>query len=436
MYGPIKQLLIKHPLSVVSPPPWLRRCLRVTGYCGLTLAVLINILLCFAIDNSPQQVIAQGLNREDIERAKQILHIKPEERDSIKNLSLNAKDLNIAASYLLNHFVENTTAIRFESGRLIFQIAIFVPASPWGRYLDFSFNIRQNQQGLYLKSLKIGEISIPDPMANWLVPFIVHNTVLEQYWQLARQYVQSVNINDQTLDISYLSAIVEQAKQLAVQKHKDYPSLPIYQHQINEIVNQHDPAWRLSLTELLQPLFATAYQRSHANNAIQENRAVIIAVASYVFKGELRRYLPIGLIYNKEYPVFAYKRVDIPQHFIASALLSAVDNILLGQQMGVDKEVGDAQQGSGFSFIDINSDQAGSRFGQLATASAESARRLQKIMAETSSYTDLIPDPQGLDEHMDENSFKTRYNSIDSPAYKQVIQQINDRIAALPLYQH
>ncbi len=416
--------------------PLFKKLIKILLYTLLSIAVLLTILLCFALDNSPQTIIMQGMNREDIQRAKQLLHVAPEDRDSIKTVSLNQKDMNIAASYLLSHFVENTTMIEFLGDRILFQIAIFVPENPWGRYLDFHFVLKQNGDAIIIKSFKIGEISIPDRAANFLIPFIVHHTALNQYWLAITQYVKNIRITPQTLEVSYLGSIVETAKQLAINKHKNYPNLYIYQQQINEIVNQHNPAWRLSLSDLLQPLFLTAYQRSTDENAIQENRAVIIAVASYVYKNELRHYLPLGLVYSKEYLVFAFKRVDIPQHFIASALLTAVDTSLLSQQMGIEKEVGDAQHGSGFSFIDLSADRAGTRFGQLAVASQRQARRLQQIMSEIKDYSAILPDIQDLPEHMDEATFKEKYQNVDSPSYKQMIQLIDSRIAALPLYQN
>lgn len=418
-----------------NTPHWLNKLLGVLLWTIGIIAVILSILFCFAIDDSPQEIIVQGLTRDDIDRAKQLLRIKPEEKDNIKHLSLNAKDLNVATAYLLSHFIENTTAVRFQPDRIWFQIALFVPQSPWGRYLDISFTIRHDQYGIYIKSFKIGEISIPDPAANRILPFVVHHTQLEQYWQLATQYVKNISITENTVEIDYLSAMVEEAKQLAVQKHHDYPSLPFYQQQINEIVSQHDPAWRLSLSELMQPLFKSALARSNESNVIQENKAVILAVASYIFKGELRRFLPLGLIFSKEYQVFAYKRIDVPEHFIASAMVAAVGNGFLSRQLGVDKEVGDAKHGSGFSFVDINSDKSGTLFGQLACASATSAQRIQKIMAEANDYSLFIPDPRGLQEQMDEQSFVEHYASTESDAYKAVIKDIETRIAALEIYQ-
>jgi len=425
--------------AMFAQPPWLKprlkKLFKAALFGLLGIATFLTVILCFALDNSPQDIVLQGMNRDDIQRAKQLLHVEPEERESLKTVSLNQKDLNIAVSYLLNHFVENTSLVLIEPERIFFQIAIFVPENPWGRYLDLHFVLIQTPSTIAIKSFKIGEISIPDRAANILIPLIVHKTGLNQYWLAATHYIKDVHITPQTLEISYLGSIVDAARELAINKHKDYPNLDLYQQQINDIANHHDPAWRLSLSELLQPLFVSALHRSTLETAIRENRTVIIAVASYIYKNDLRKFLPRGLVYNKEYLVFAYKRIDIPQHFIASALLTAVDSSLLSQQMGIDKEVGDSQHGSGFSFIDLTADRAGIRFGQQAIASPQQARKLQENMAVIKDYAAIIPDIAGLPENMDEETFKHNYGNISSPAYQEMIQLIDQRISALAVYQ-
>ena len=403
-------------------------------YAGLVVFILFNVLMLFALDNSPLMKLHEGLNRDDIQRAKQLLQLNPEERDQLKTVTLNQKDINIAVSYLLNHFVENTVQIHVGQNMVFAQIAVFVPQTIWGRYLDFSFKLIQEGKEVRIKSFKIGEISIPDPAANYLIPAIAHSTPLKKYWQLGEDYIKDVRFTSEGLQVSYLGAIVDAAKQLAIQKHREYPNLYLYQQQINEIVSQHDPDWLLSLTDLLQPLFLSAYQRSSEDNAIRENRAVIIAVGSYIYKQELRRYLPLGLVYSKEYAVYAYKRIDIPQHFIASALLATVDSSLLGEQLGVDKELGDAEKGSGFSFIDLTADRAGTRFGQMAIASPKQARELQRIMSQAKDYTVILPEIKGLPEHMDAPTFKNRFGGTGSPLYRNMIAEIDERIGSLPLY--
>jgi hypothetical protein len=70
----------------------------------------------------------------------------------------------------------------------------------------------------------------------------------------------------------------------------------------------------------------------------------------------------------------------------------------------------------------------------LATASPEQARKLQQILANTNDYASIIPNPQDLPEHMDEESFKQRYSEVGSPAYQAVIEQIEARIKQLAIY--
>ena len=71
-------------------------------------------------------------------------------------------------------------------------------------------------------------------------------------------------------------------------------------------------------------------------------------------------------------------RGDLAQHFTVSAAVSAAAGAALADFIGLYKEIDDARRGSGFSFADLAADRAGTRLGQLATATEESARRLQR----------------------------------------------------------
>jgi hypothetical protein len=410
---------------------WLHKLFKICATCF----VLGNALLWLAIDNTPLVQIREVLTREDIERVKQLMYIPPNERDQIKTISLNLKDINLASRYFLDHLVENATQIDIIHDYLYIQVAVFVPKTFWGQYLDFCFKLIQDGDKLRFKSFKIGEISIPDPSANVIFPWIIEHSPYNRYYELLGRYIKNIEIRDNHLNISYSGGIIDAAKTLLAHKNNDYPHLSTYQQQISDIAAKHDPAWRLSLAELVQPLFAYAYAHSDETTAIQENRTVLIAIATYIYKRELRAFMPVGLIFNKEYPVYAYKRVDVPQHFIASALITAIDSSIFSAKLGIDKELGDAESGSGFSFVDLNSDKSGSKFGQMAIASPQSARELQRRAAETSEYQAFIPDIQGLPEHMDEAEFAQRFQQIGSPAYNAQVAEIEQRIRALPFYQ-
>ncbi len=129
-----------------------------------------------------------------------------------------------------------------------------------------------------------------------------------------------------------------------------------------------------------------------------------------------------------------YKRSDLAQHFIGSAALTASVNNQVAKVVGEEKELSDAHSGSGFSFIDLAADKAGTRFGEVATASPESARQLQLEMMQIKDYTDFMPDPRDLPEKMNEADFKKRYGSIQSADYREISKKIDARIAAIPMY--
>jgi len=70
----------------------------------------------------------------------------------------------------------------------------------------------------------------------------------------------------------------------------------------------------------------------------------------------------------------------------------------------------------------------------MATSSPENARKMQKAMSEIKDYSDFMPDPRDLPEHMNEADFKQRFESVNSPVYQDILKQIDARISAAPIY--
>ena len=102
--------------------------------------------------------------------------------------------------------------------------------------------------------------------------------------------------------------------------------------------------------------------------------------------------------------------------------------------MGTAKELEDSRRGSGFSFVDLLADEAGTLFGQRATASAESARRLQTQAAAAAADDAWLPSLAGLPERLGAAEFQRRYGAADTGAYRAMLQDIRQRLAALPVY--
>ena len=99
-----------------------------------------------------------------------------------------------------------------------------------------------------------------------------------------------------------------------------------------------------------------------------------MATNNYVNNKETNKLLAISNtkeLPKKNYPTFLYKRIDLAQHFIASAAITSSINGQIAKAVGEEKELNDANGGSGFSFIDLAADKAGTRITLISCQTPE-----------------------------------------------------------------
>ncbi len=426
------------------PSPWQslsRLFLRVLSYIFIVLFILSALLVFFGVGDKPDLEVGWSPTRNDLVRAKKILYegskTKP---DEIGVIELSEADLNLAGNYLLNRYCKSSVSIWFKNNRLRFVVTMALPENSLGKYLNISFRLG-NGEGNELPVItkfKVGKLLLPARLAAFVIDTAIQYSSLNEYFILATRPLKAVKIDGQKLSITYFpnKDTLIQARNFLTHTGNN-PAQNIYQQKLADIIAKHDAEWRLSLADLLRPLFELAYQRSTLETAIDENRIVISTINEYVNKKEAKKLLSAPEVTTakaQQYSAFLYKRIDLAQHFIGSAAITASVSKQAAQIAGEEKELSDAQGGSGFSFIDLAADKAGTRFGELAISSPENARKMQKTMSEIKGYSDFMPDPRDLPEHMNEAEFKQRYGSVNSPVYQAISKEIDDRIAATPIY--
>jgi len=414
---------------------------RIVLYCFSALVILCAMLVFFGVGDKPELEVGWSPTRDDLTRAKKILHegskTKP---DEIGIIELTEADLNLAGNYLLNRYRKSAADLDLKNDELRFKVTMTLPENRLGKYLNISFrlgNVTGNDLPVITK-FKAGKLLLPAKWAALVIDTIIQHSSLNEYFILATRPLKAVKIDAEKLTITYYpnKDTLIQARNFLTHTG-DNSALNIYQQKLADIVAKHNPKWRLSLADLLRPLFELAYQRSTLETAIDENRVVISAINDYVNQQETQKLLAIpesAPSAGQQYAAFLYKRIDLAQHFIGSAALTASVNKQAAQLAGEEKELSDAQGGSGFSFIDLAADKAGTRFGEMATSSPENARKMQKAMSGIKDYSDFMPDPRDLPEHMNEADFKRRFESVNSPVYQEISKQIDVRIAATPIY--
>ena len=412
--------------------------------CLLSLiVVIVATLIFFGIGNNPEVQLGWSLSHDDIQRAKKILHEGSKTRpDQIGTIELTQQDLNLAANYLLNRYSDSAAEIELKNNKVRFHVTMTLPENGFGRYVNISFRLGNEHDGELpgITKFKAGKLLLPAKLAAFMIDFIIRHTSLNDYFILATRPIKAVYIDESKLTLVYSSSTdtLIQARNFLI-SGKNNPVMSIYQQKLIDIVAKHDPEWRLSLAELLQPLFALAHQRSTPETSIEENRMAIMTVNDYVNKQETKRFFSSPLLKfsgGRHYPVFLYKRIDLAQHFIGSAAITASVNGQIAQVVGEEKELSDAQGGSGFSFVDLAADKAGTRFGEMATSSPENARKIQQAMLTIKDYTDFMPDPRDLPENMNEAEFKKRYDSVNSVPFQEISKLIDERIAGAPIYRN
>jgi hypothetical protein len=207
-----------------------------------------------------------------------------------------------------------------------------------------------------------------------------------------------------------------------------------YAARLAQLAEPPPPDGTISLARLLPPLFRLAAERSAAGaDAAQENRAALVALVLYSNRRALDLVMPLALdgVPARPLVVLLQQRDDLPRHFLVSAALAAEAGSPLADAVGLWKELEDARRGSGFSFDDLAADRAGTRFGELAVAEPA---KLQQRVATMQREDEFAPPVDGLPSFMHEAEFVRRFGSTRTPAYRQMMAEVERRVAALPLW--
>jgi hypothetical protein len=127
-------------------------------------------------------------------------------------------------------------------------------------------------------------------------------------------------------------------------------------------------------------------------------------------------------------------RIDSRRHFITSAALQAASNRGFSVSVGEFKELFDTISGAGgFDFTDMAANLSGIRLSNVMMQTPRADWPAQ--MARIDTERDVIPSFDGIPHLMPDTEFEARFTDVDSPAYHQMIADIEHRIDALRLYQ-
>ena len=405
---------------------------------GLPLALAAALYL--AVEDQPLVERSAQFTPAHIERAKRIVEKNDPRKMKagvLRTITLSQEELDLALNYLAGRYGKGSSRIALQPGAVAIFASVELPRNPLGRFVNVTALLHETAALPSFDQLHIGRLPVPAWLADCLLEYGLKRLNAREDYRIASDTIKRISIVDGRLTVIYewQDDLPERIRAVALSR-EDQERLKVYQERLVELGRQPDAGRSASLTELITPLIKLAAERGAAGDPVAENRAAITVLTFYVNGKGLAAIVPAA----RDWPrpprrnISLADRGDFTQHFTVSAAIAANAGGPLSDAIGLYKEVADSRGGSGFSFNDIAADRAGTRFGEVATGSRESALKLQRRVNAGMRESDIIPEVKDLPEFMPEAEFKRRFGGIGGPAYKRMMDDIERRIAALPLY--
>lgn len=410
----------------------MRKFLLLFVVCSFSFLVLLSLFIYFSIEQQPQVIRPVTVAPENIDGLKKIIdtHRYRVYPGMVATANLLPEDVDIAANYLVNHFVHGRAQIKLADQQALIQLSI--PISEEIGYLNLRVTVLQTKSFPEFQSLRIGQVLLPDFVTKAMTTLFFQWLKKTPEFESVLDAIKLVQISPAQLRVTYLWNNNFSPEEVGISGLDKAAQARIYRYYTLLVRNsQTTENSEVSLAEVMSPLLRLAVQQK--GDAVAENRALILVTAFHVLGLPIKQLIPDAASWPR--PVHKIitidGRNDLAKHFIVSAAITAYADTILSDAIGLYKEIEDARSGSGFSFNDIAADRAGTRFGEEATANPSIARQIQILASLGLKDTDIMPRWEDLPEFLSESEFKKQFGSIHTKAYREMMDKIEKRISNL-----
>jgi hypothetical protein len=418
--------------------PW-RVLLALAVLLPLALLLVAGALLALVPAREPLVVRTEAIEVRDVERALQLAR-QHDPRRAIPGVVRVLRLSQHEAELLLNHAAARVRpgqwALELGADRLRLRGSLRLGANPLGDWLNVDLQARQTRGLPKLDAVRLGRLPLPVPLVEWLLDLAIEHQGLAGWRAVGAVAVQQVRLLPRRIDIVYAWGPEAPAQVIAsLLPEREHARLRIYAAHLATLAAAAPGAAPQPLSAVLPPMFELAKARSAAGeDPALENRAALMVLGLVANGVGLGTLLPERRAELAARPVrlTLAGRSDFPQHLLVSATLAAESGTQLADMIGLYKELADARSGSGFSFNDMAANRAGTRLGELAVGAPT---QLQQRLSAIAGEHDLLPDVSDLPEFMSEADFRRRYGAPGSPAYQRMMNDIEGRLDATPLFQ-
>jgi hypothetical protein len=381
-------------------------------------------------------------------------------------LSVPLQDLNAVMQDVAGRLVQGGARVELKGSDLVLQGSVPLERTPLrlltplGDWANLSVGLGLRAEGPpVLKEVRVGRLSLPPGLVLWGAQQVLDTQELLAPAQLMLAALKQVKVTDERLNVTVHWTDALQGQTLAlVVPTEDWPRLQAYHAQVVGAMERVPQASRMGpgipMRELLRTAFVQAQQRTMAHGllpvtddslpasevAARENRAALVAVALAANQLSLHQLLPrVDGQDVAPLPLASVRlngREDFAQHYTISALMALMVGGRVADTVGLYKEMMDASKadgGSGFSFNDLALNRAGIRLGQRARQDAMGLQQRLGGDEALVSDDDFIPKVDDLPEFLGRDEFVHRYGGLKDGRFQRQMQDIEDRVSALPV---
>ena len=387
-------------------------------------------LFALATDAQPLVERSDAISPLAVAQARQLIAThdpRHQQSGQISTVDLPASLIDEGINYLAGRYLRGrgSFALTGEGGE--FRITLQLPGQ---RFLNLRAGIPPADGMPGIGEARLGSLPLPGRLVDFAIARAVGLSGFDSEWQIATRAIRSVAFDQarQTVAVTYewQPLILDRARAVALSPD-EISQLHNARLALVALFAHRATGAPVSLAEILQ---ATLPKTSDPRG---DGRATLLVLASYLAEVDLAALIPAA----RGWPRLRWVRInlagrhDLAQHFVVSAALAAWSGEPVADAIGLYKELNDARHGSGFSFIDLAADRAGTRFGDLL---AKRPDILLERLAGGLRDSDLLPPVNDLPEALYAEQFRQRFSSPDSPPFKALARDIESRLDALPLY--
>lgn len=401
----------------------------------LLLLAGVGMLAFRAIQDTPLVTGEASVSPEAIGHAKDLIRRNDPRRlrpGMHRETRIAARDLESLLNLALRR---GHSTVVLEDGLADLRYTAAVPPTPLGRYLNLWARVVIGPDGLEFQKVRIGTVPIPGALLRMGLVHAVRHSDYAPEFALLQKTIEQVAIVPGELRIRYTwqPEILDTARARALSLDDRERLAAAHVRLVKRMDEVGTGRRQASLGEVLGPLLQEAGSGNPGTDIGRAYRHVLLVMAFQLSGRNITHLLPEAGQWPRPRPLTLTLRgrEDLAQHFIVSAALAAWAGEPLAAAIGLGKEVDDSRQGSGFSFIDLAADRAGTRLGELATGNPQ---RLAAGVGAGLSDAALLPPIDGLPESMMTAEFQRRFGSVGAPAYQRMSDEIDRRIAAMALF--